>query len=659
MIQNNYTLNNLIIVSGSTGIHLDRFKKIFEEIKQKNPETKLCYFKFEDYLKKIFKIEEISVIVSTFLLTRPSANRKFIEAIKLILNESNENSCDSVIILMHLSYLIQNSIFIVNPALRYLIRQSKKAILVYIFDDILHALYRIALGHHMKVNMLKFTVLEGSSPYFEKEGAFYTLDLISYLMWRSLDISILTSYLGSKNIETYIYAVKHPYDNSIKFFEMLISGSKDYVTAYVSHPISVFRRLYNAINEKIHNSNKKVSLSEIPGVCTVIEKTKKILRKYISDLILFEPTTIDEYILGKKDLIYSFYKNIYNKYNKDPKLYGTVFIRLLERLERLSRDDSLKKVEAENNNEQQKAFTNYEEDFVPWLHIDKTTRWPIGNYPITSNEKDFLNKYLPQCFKINKTEEKDIIEFFNKLTDIINKRFLFYLLLEYGNHSYFDPSIGSDYLSTTLKDLIKTQIEARDYFYVEQSNILLVIYPLFYYITTTSNNIKSEITDNKSFLNINVNIYYALGSGVISEINRAMALGNIIVYLLIPAPLNDFFESLGLRDDEVFKLLKASKFQEIAHHNIEMPVRDSEQINEILSRVKRHTPLDFLEVENINPSVKKRMIDFYKEILRKFMNEVVRREAEWPFGKMGKGTTVLGVEDGTRLVEKVERVIKK
>ena len=276
--------DKVVLLSGTSGVGIGDMLERARDLHGDNA----AYASFEDYVKNIGK-KGIYTIASNLLWTPESAldvyNRAF-RAMLRDLEDQKRRGAKIAFIETHVSYLSVHTL-IPNPILHKMLRLGREATVLYYADDFYHALLRMA---RWVKEAYHFAMSEG-----------FVIDPLSYLMWRGLDHSILIMLRGQyQNLETLLVGMKHPdaTHNRILAYSALPShrARMEYLLAYMSHPISGVRSDFLRLRE----SGELESIADHPFVKN-FEQFKRRLWSRCRNLILFEPTSIDE-ILGPHDV---------------------------------------------------------------------------------------------------------------------------------------------------------------------------------------------------------------------------------------------------------------------------------------------------------------------------------------------------------------------
>ncbi len=263
-------LSRLVLLSGATGVDVSR---VLDYATRRF--TGIGAVKFEEFLEEVFKAP-VYHAVELLLVDRKRAAEKFIEAARRLLDYLE--GYDRALVAVHITYHRRRHI-VPNPAVRVLVEAAKTVKIVSYVEDYYHALYRLARR-----------ALEGRTPSIARGQV---LDPIGYLYWRAADQSILDLY-EEAGAEVIVYANKHSREGHERLLAYVLGlearGVRRFRKAYISHPITKVKQ--RALREY-------GSLRESPEVADIEEFKEKLERK-CRDLIVFNPTTIDEIILDSE-----------------------------------------------------------------------------------------------------------------------------------------------------------------------------------------------------------------------------------------------------------------------------------------------------------------------------------------------------------------------
>ena len=275
--------DKVVVLSGTSGVGVGG---MLERARGLHGET-AAYADFENYVKRIGK-SGIYTAASNLLWTPGSALEVFNRAFRAMLRdleEAKRRGARVAFISTHLSYISIHTL-IPNPLLHKILGLGRETTVLYYVEDFYHALLRIA--RRITESKHKYTA----------EG--FTIDPLSYLLWRGLDHSLLIMLRAQHtNLETLLVGMKHPDETHNRILNYAVlphhRARMEYLLAYMSHPISGVRSDYWSLARE----GKVRSISEIPFVQR-FEEFKRRLWSKCRNLILFEPTSIDE-ILGPEE----------------------------------------------------------------------------------------------------------------------------------------------------------------------------------------------------------------------------------------------------------------------------------------------------------------------------------------------------------------------
>ena len=413
-------LQKLILVSGTTGTDigaiLDVARKDSSIVEALG--SPKCILKFEDFVEKetLGPCGEMFQLVRLLQISRPAAIASFRRAVERLSQTLQENRCKAALIGIHLSYLSRD-----YPTRNPVIHEFFK-LLNLPADAEVHAIHVSEDWYDILASIaLRIIEKEKCSPVLPP----YNLDHISLLYWRGFDMDMANLIQDYRpNSKSYIYAIKHPRETTRRFLRHLV-GAEDHDLVYVSHPISAIRTLYSRLSclqarGQIHSTNP-LGVPEIP-LTKMIEAYKNVYRDKNRNVVLFEPTTIDEHIL---DTI-----------TPPP---GSKCPPLCHQL----------------------VFSD----------INEKNKWPLppdptrGTHIYQERERQGL---LPFLAAVNAGEgllDQLLLEVYNKLC----------IWGESGGRAW-------NQIISKLQSIITSHIEIRDYKYVEQSKYILVLMPLIYKI---------------------------------------------------------------------------------------------------------------------------------------------------------------------------------
>ncbi|UXD22670.1 hypothetical protein IPA_07195 [Ignicoccus pacificus DSM 13166] len=637
-------LKKIIVVAGITGLNLSNYvREVVAAALERNPDSPLKKFKIinfeKNYLRELTKVDIIPIILDFAHLSRSAFLNRFKEALKLMCHNlkcDSEDGVKHVILITHISYITTSNELVPNPILPALLELAEEVKVIYLFDDWYDILRRLAERQEELKKILSPGHVNGRN--IRKDDV-YPIDPLLIMSWRAADVNILTFLTSSQELaldkgsklsfvkpfEFYIFALKYPLDTHIRFFEMLASDLEDalsYTKAYVSHPISIFRRI----------RREDQPLKDVKGVCDVIEKTKKLLRDFFPKLILFEPTTIDELVL----------ENV-------KRGHGRVFFAKLMQDEMSGKDETdyfkkletckslVEEIEAALLGEEPKGSEG-EEDKKLSMVIDCMNRWPFEDVEFYVNviNRGHPKVLYPSCDQKCKPLHDEL-----GFLKYVNKRFRRALALD-----IMFEVLEHSYIAQEMLNQINSQIELRDYLYVEQSDILIVILPILYTINVTDH-------DGESALNMDFLIH--MGGGVEAEIQRAKARAMGTVYLLIPTPLDkDTFDALQKNPSTNSVKGKAI----ITSSWIHQRTGERVDLNEIKEKcLEKYNSLEYSDAsdcENKRSIIRIIYDEFNKEAVTAFGET----HGKGPFTTAGGGTVVVTIASKEELERKFKYLIK-
>ena len=298
----------------------------------------------------------------------------------------------------------------------------------------------------------------------------YDIDPYTYLYWRGTEFTALTALksMYPDRLRVYVFGAKHPLETYRRLFAMLLKGERGR-TVYLSHPITLPRILSSLAGAPLHANPMVQAVSKIRDILLGLR-----------GVIVFEPTTIDELITVPAE-------------------------RALEACG-LQRAGGLVPDECIPRSPQASG-----EVLTPV--IDGELRWP-------------LPEGLPPWLRYPYAQPGGSL---NMATDLamvsLMDGFLRQLCLNYACNG------RASYLADRLRSIITAQIEARDYAYVEQSSVIVLVAFAVY---------KTRLQDGR--VELDTGIYIAPGAE--AEVRRAHALGKRLIVALVPMPLERIASSL-------------------------------------------------------------------------------------------------------------------
>jgi len=272
--------DKVVILSGTSGVGLsyamEKARTLYGD--------EAGYAVFEDYVKEISKAG-IYTVASNLLWSPGPALETYSQAFKAMvedLEDAKSRGARIAFVEAHLSYISVHTL-IPNPVLDRIINLGREAAVVYYVDDLYHALYRIAKR------------IEETPNLYIAES--FVIDPLAYLLWRGLDHSLLTMLRAQyPHLETLIIGAKHPEETHSRLLQYAARprsrGRREFLLAYMSHPISGVRRDYYILLDR----GEIRSMSEHPFIRR-FEAFKRRLRSRCRNLVLFEPTSIDEVLV--------------------------------------------------------------------------------------------------------------------------------------------------------------------------------------------------------------------------------------------------------------------------------------------------------------------------------------------------------------------------
>jgi hypothetical protein len=264
----------LVIVSGVSGVELGRILDLARR------EFRVPVAKLEDYIEDEFHAP-IYEAVELLLTSRQASLGRFRRALDSMLESFRDNKA---VVGVHLTYHRRNHI-IPNPLLWGLVASAYEAYVILYIEDYYHALARIAER-----------VLKGRTP-----GAFSNqpLDPLGYLYWRASDYATAFLLEGLGNVRVMVYGVKHSLEGHRRLLAYALDeplgGLGRFKNIYVSHPITKVRA------RALESNGDLWSFED----CIDIERFKAELESRCGNVIVHSPTTVDELIAGRGDVLKS------------------------------------------------------------------------------------------------------------------------------------------------------------------------------------------------------------------------------------------------------------------------------------------------------------------------------------------------------------------
>lgn len=490
-------LERAVILSGITGIGfshiLDYVRRGVEGLDGG------CVVKFEDYLRLHGPCHNVSDLVALYQSAGQGAEREFREAACRMIEDLERRGCRCAVVAAHTTYMIgSDPSTIPNPALDLLTRVAENISLVSVVEDWYDSIKRIADRARAR---------QGSAGCPSRPLGF-GIDHERILAWRQVDINVAQTALRYvPNGRWFLLAAKHPRDTIVALVDYLLGdcggarpgGARQYVLAYFSHPISSVRRYHLALRTLIARAGCRTPHPPPLGVnilATLIEGFKGFLKRryptmnyYQADnagggrgerrLILFEPTTVDE-------------------------LMSDCFL----------------------GHEGVKCWYILPPLFAPDL------RWPFG-FAGGHQGDEIARRYRwwrqwlagrPASLTTLKDELSDTYD-----PGVIN---LFKGLI---SHLRSRPSAPAGLRALEAyyarnKPVVDSQIEMRDYAYVNQSDVVIALLPVLVVLDPDEGNVE---------------VVWSESRGVINEIHRAFALGKQMTTFILPITEAAFLEATG------------------------------------------------------------------------------------------------------------------
>ncbi len=258
---------NVIIFAGQSGIGANEcLNRIKNEITSIDVEIVSVEKRIEKNTKREFDPQILMEKI-------PYQYKVWKEAFDEIIHEINSEPEKFFFLTMHSVYYHQDKSEFVSAIDYNLIGQleGKVKAMIVLIDDIYDIYYKLT----RPTKMYDEVIGKDKDPF---EALFKSiLNLNNILEWRQIEITISRSIAKILNLKTlYIVATKHPILIIKRMVEKPFEDLKFY---YLSHPISQIRRDASA---------------EIPSFAGELKSFMKDIENY-DDLILFIPTTIDEY----------------------------------------------------------------------------------------------------------------------------------------------------------------------------------------------------------------------------------------------------------------------------------------------------------------------------------------------------------------------------
>lgn len=322
----------------------------------------------------------------------------------------------------------------------------------------------------------------------------YTIDPETVVNWRGADFSLasLSEEIGAS--KWYLIAAKHP----LSVFQRLLEealGVKSYLKAYISHPIRSVRRLYAEIkcltaSLKGCKTLDSISFTQFPLV-TMIEGFKSYVKELLEErhngVVLFEPTAIDELLL-------------------DAHCGGDGRC-------------TIKKLLLEPRRESRWPYPQ-----------DTMAEYTYGGSDVKSTLKSALTALRGE--KLD-----DYIEGLSRVGE--------------ATRMLSGAERALEYAFSRIKEALEEQVEARDYKYVEQSDILVAASPALLYCGDDGE-VKLSLLPSR---------------GVSDEVKRATALSKPIYFYVLPVSIDSLtysllkYAGLSLREEGSVKRLLVKAFE--------------------------------------------------------------------------------------------------
>ncbi|MEB3778744.1 MAG: hypothetical protein GSR85_00715 [Desulfurococcales archaeon] len=528
--KDDFIFEKMIMLVGTTGINFTRFLEYAKEALR--PSDSMCAAKFEQYLKLSGPCYTIADAVALLQFAGQEAERAFEDAAQRLAKHLKEKGCKNIVISAHMTYMIGGEpSTIPNPALSILMRLARKTIIVHVIEDWYDSIKRIA----------KKGIERQDESLCQSKPLGFNIDHEIILSWRQTDMNVAQTVLKFTPKSSWILlANKHPEETIRDLIEYLLYKYNpeepkplDHVLAYISHPITDLRSYHNKIRAIIrYFADKKKNTQQIvlpplglnplvaimEGVKDFIKKHYRELRYYQEEssrdspkILLFEPTTIDE-------LLYDYY--IIEEDEKSPpdlqarKVLPPLFLPSLRWPWRYSLKDR-----------------------YDWWYSD----WVCGKM----EKADLLHEDLSYTYK------SDIKALINTLSEKLTSN------REYGQkenhrHSRGEEKHGTlatsdrttethnslssvlDMYNQRVESVIKSQIEMRDFMYVNQSDILIATLPAIIYRKKANGDTRGERAATQTDLSSDLSLFLIESSGVTNEVLRAFSLGKHIVVLVVP-----------------------------------------------------------------------------------------------------------------------------
>lgn len=479
-----HSVEKIVIIAGTTGIGLKRLYNCLNNKKLSVGEN-VCVYHFEDLLEEEYgdkgRCRDIEQLIAMMLTSRPAAISVFRRGVDRLRERLRYRSCRKAIVFAHLTYLSRRMI-VANPVISELLSLGKEASVIYMVDDFFDALKRMSLNASNRLMSGGKCIGLPITPY--------NIDPVLYLTWRAADSNILSIVESIKpGTEIYVYGVKHPAREFSKLLSRVLKTKEEYLidskpsTAYVSHPITQVRSLYVALGDR--------PLSDIP-IVKAIEAFKEAIRSKNPDLVLFEPTTIDE-----------LHQDKFSEFAKYVTQVETGFSDLIP-------GKNTKRVD-----------TTSDKPLLHSLFVNSNNRWPFSD--------DNLREFCADERVYNYADGEGGVGLLDaEMTVIYGEELYHNIVIDIIiNNLLMEEALNEGrmkgMLATQLNDLIHAQIEERDYAYVAQSDHVIAV--------TTGVIVDREFSEATG---VPEGVYIPWSTGMDAEIQRARALAKPITYYILP-----------------------------------------------------------------------------------------------------------------------------
>ncbi len=255
----------LIVLTGPSGVELEQVADYMAS----NAKSRVKVLKYENYLENISGgIGGIIGVLVNALQPRQDQFTKFIEAADILLDDAINSDADVIVLVAH-SYYYRSHHLLPNPGLEKILRQWRPEAIIVALDDYYHGLDRIARR-----------VEEKKTPPLSD-----ILDPNDYLTWRTLTMFHAQVLGRLARTKVFVFALKHREQNVQRLSRYLFDDEKMRIF-YLSHHITIPRQEAEKQNIPIYEH----------WLVKEIENLKTKLLNECKNLIIFEPTAIDEYI---------------------------------------------------------------------------------------------------------------------------------------------------------------------------------------------------------------------------------------------------------------------------------------------------------------------------------------------------------------------------